>query len=367
MRILIVTDAWEPQVNGVVRSLRSVVAELGKLGHQCSILAPHEFRSLPCPTYPEIRLAMAGSNRVGRTIVEARPDAIHIATEGPLGVAARAWCLKRGFPFTTAYHTQFPEYVAKRTRLPAAWFWHYISWFHAPSAAILVSTETLRRQLRMHGLPRTRIWTRGVDRSCFNPSARPHPALAGLPRPILLSVGRVAVEKNLEAFLDCTHAGSKIVVGDGPDLAKLKRRYPQASFLGALHGHELASAYAAADVFVFPSRTDTFGLVMIEALACGTPVAAFPVPGPADVLNAEVGAMNEDLDTAIASSARCSRSACSEHGQSFSWERSAREFLAALAPVDDRTSPPPAAVLLASRSGNMETLKAGKRLSRNRA
>jgi glycosyltransferase involved in cell wall biosynthesis len=339
MRILIVTDAWEPQVNGVVRSLRSVMAELARLGHACSIIAPHQFRSIPCPTYPEIRLAMATPAMVGRLVDEATPDAIHIATEGPLGIAARKYCLRRDLPFTTAYHTHFPEYVAKRTRLPASLFWRYVRWFHAPAAAILVSTETLRRQLNAHGLPQTRIWTRGVDTSCFNPEARPHPAFAGLPRPIMLNVGRVAVEKNLEAFLDCTHPGSKIVVGDGPDLPKLKRRYPKVSFLGALHGDELASAYAGADVFVFPSRTDTFGLVMIEALACGTPVAAFPVPGPQDVLDVEAGAMHHDLDVAIADASGRDRSICAAYGQRFNWGESALQFLAALAPVGHLYSP----------------------------
>jgi glycosyltransferase involved in cell wall biosynthesis len=338
MRILIVSDAWEPQVNGVVRSLRSVMAELAKMSHACSVIAPHQFRSIPCPTYPEIRLAMATPAMVGRMIDKAEPDAIHIATEGPLGVATRKYCLRRGLPFTTAYHTHFPDYVAKRTHLPASLFWRYVRWFHAPAAAILVSTETLRRQLNAHGLPQTRIWTRGVDTKCFNPKARPHPAFADLPRPIMLNVGRVAVEKNLEAFLDCTHPGSKIVVGDGPDLPKLKRRYPEVSFLGALHGDELASAYAGANVFVFPSRTDTFGLVMIEALACGTPVAAFPVPGPQDVLNGRVSAMHKDLDIAIAGALARGRPIHADHEQRFNWGKSARQFLAELAPVRPITS-----------------------------
>jgi glycosyltransferase involved in cell wall biosynthesis len=335
MRILIVTDAWEPQVNGVVRSLRSVMGELARLGHECNIIAPHQFRSIPCPTYPEIRLAMATPAMVGRLVDEAAPDAIHIATEGPLGIAARKYCLRRDLPFTTAYHTHFPEYVAKRTGLPASLFWRYVRWFHGPAAAILVSTETLRRQLNAHGLPQTRIWTRGVDTSCFNPDAKPHPAFAGLPQPIMLNVGRVAVEKNLEAFLDCTHPGSKIVVGDGPDLPKLKRRYPEVSFLGALHGDELASAYAGADVFVFPSRTDTFGLVMIEALACGTPVAAFPVAGPIDILDGKSGSMHEDLNAAIANSLYLIRGACTAKGNGFRWEISAKQFVAALAPLSE--------------------------------
>ena len=299
MRILIVTDAWVPQVNGVVRTLQAVSRELGLLGHEVALVSPDQFASVPCPTYPEIRLALARRRWVGARIARIAPDAIHIATEGPLGLAARAWCLKRGVPFTTAYHTQFPDYAAKRTRLPASWFWRYIRWFHAPAEAVLVSTPTVERMLKAHGLVRTRHWGRGVDLDLFRPDVAPHPALAGLHGPIQLYVGRVAVEKNVEAFLGSGQRGSKVVVGDGPALEQLRRRYPGALFLGALHGAELASAYAGADVFVFPSRTDTFGLVMVEAMACGLPVAAFPVPGPVDILDPRVGAMDPDLDVAI--------------------------------------------------------------------
>ena len=338
MRILIVTDAWVPQVNGVVRTLQAVSRELGLVGHEVALVSPDQFASVPCPTYPEIRLALARRRWVGARIARIAPDAIHIATEGPLGLAARAWCLKRGVPFTTAYHTQFPDYAAKRTRLPASWFWRYIRWFHAPAEAVLVSTPTVERMLKAHGLVRTRHWGRGVDLDLFRPDVAPHPALAGLHGPIQLYVGRVAVEKNVEAFLGSGQRGSKVVVGDGPALAQLRRRYPGALFLGALHGAELASAYAGADVFVFPSRTDTFGLVMVEAMACGLPVAAFPVPGPVDILDPRVGAMDPDLDVAIGRALQCDRQACAAYARGFTWAECARQFVAALASMEKRAA-----------------------------
>jgi glycosyltransferase involved in cell wall biosynthesis len=333
MRVLIVTDAWAPQVNGVVRTLEAVRSELVASGHQVDIIAPDQFRSLPCPSYPEIRLAVPPAGSVGARIAASAPDAIHIATEGPLGLAARRWCITQQRPFTTAYHTQFPDYVAKRTGLPARWFWRYIRWFHGPAHAVLVSTPSLARQLGAHGLPQSRHWGRGVALDRFHPAVVHHSALADLPRPIQLYVGRIAVEKNIEAFLANGHSGSKVVVGAGPALTALKRRYPRVSFMGALHGEELASVYASADVFVFPSKTDTFGLVMIEALACGTPVAAFPVPGPLDVLQEGVGCMDEDLDQAISGALHCSRTACADFGRRFTWAASAHQFLAALAPL----------------------------------
>lgn len=333
MRILIVTDAWAPQMNGVVRTLQTVRGELEREGCEVHVISPDLFRSIPCPTYREIRLALTTRRRVGRMIEAIAPDSLHIATEGPLGMAARRWAIRNKASFTTAYHTQFPDYVAKRTKLPARWFWKYISWFHRPAAAVMVSTKTMQAELAAHGLPSTRLWGRGVDLACFTPDAGAHPAFEGLARPIQLYVGRVAIEKNIGAFLDCAHPGSKVVVGDGPGLAGLRKRYPGVHFLGALRGRDLASAYASADVFVFPSRTDTFGLVMIEALACGTPVAAYPVTGPVDVLTAESGAMDTDLDVAIASALRLDRAACAAYGRTFSWETSAHQFRAALAPL----------------------------------
>jgi glycosyltransferase involved in cell wall biosynthesis len=332
-RIMIVTDAWSPQVNGVVRTLQTVCAELEKEGHRIEVISPDLFRSIPCPTYSEIRLALTSRRAVGARIEAFAPDSLHIATEGPLGLAARRWCLSRGHDFTTAYHTQFPQYLAKRTKLPPRLFWRYITWFHRPARAVMASTHTLRAELHANGLATTRLWGRGVDLGCFHPGAAAHPALAGLARPIQLYVGRVAIEKNVEAFLASGHPGSKVVVGDGPALAGLRRKYPEVHFLGALRGDPLAAAYAGADVFVFPSRTDTFGLVTIEALACGTPVAAFPVPGPLDVLNDQVGAMDVDLDRAIASALTRDRGACAAYGGTFSWEASARQFHAALTPL----------------------------------
>lgn len=347
MRIALVTDAWFPQVNGVVRTLASVTGELRAMGHEVELIAPDRFRSFPCPTYPEIRLALAGSRSVGRLLAEFAPDAIHISTEGPLGWAARNWCLRQRRSFTTAYHTQFPDYVARRTGIPADWIWPIIRRFHRPAAAIMVATETIRVQLRAQGLDQLRHWSRGVDIGTFNPDHVPPDLFLGLPRPIQLYVGRVAVEKNIEAFLASSHPGSKVVVGEGPALDSLRARFPDAHFLGQRTGAALAACYAGADVFVFPSRTDTFGLVMIEALASGTPVAAYPVAGPLDVLSPASGAMHADLDQAIAAALRLERDDCLAHGRSFSWRASALQFLAALQPsaqptVTDKFAPLPA-------------------------
>ncbi len=333
MRIAIVTDAWEPQVNGVVRTLQSVRRVLESQGHKVLVISPDRFHSVPCPTYPEIRLAMVRSATVGSLLDDFSPQAVHLATEGPVCLAARRWCLKYDFPFTSAYHTQFPDYVEARSGVPAEWVWRYIRWFHEPAQAILASTESIRNALRAHGLTRVRHWGRGVDLQHFHPDATPHPAMVDLPGPVQLYVGRVAVEKNLEAFLSSAHPGTKVVVGDGPARAALTAKYPQAKFLGPLFGADLAGAYAAADVFVFPSRTDTFGLVMIEALACGTPVAAYPVTGPIDIVTPETGALHADLDQAIAAALTRDRAACAAYGRGFTWEASARQFLTALAPI----------------------------------
>ena len=333
MRIVIVTDAWEPQVNGVVRTLRSVRAELGRMGYHVALISPDRFLSLPCPTYPEIRLALTGPEAVGRMIEAERPDALHIATEGPLGLAARRWCVRNGYDFTTAYHTQFPDYIESRSGIPARWTWRFIRWFHAPSSAVLASTPTIRQELRAQGIMQVRHWGRGVDLACFHTDHAEPAAYEGLPRPIQLYVGRVAVEKNIGAFLETRHSDTRVVVGDGPALEGLRKQYPDTLFLGALSGDALAAAYAHADVLVFPSRTDTFGLVMIEALACGTPIAAYPVPGPVDILTPETGRMNEDLGTAIAEALTLDRQACADYGRSFTWRSSALQFLEGLAPL----------------------------------
>jgi len=333
LKIAIITDAWHPQVNGVVRTLSAVTDRLRAQGHQLLLISPDQYVSIPCPSYPEIRLALTTRYGVGARLDEFAPDAVHIATEGPLGIAARRFCLDHSYPFTTAYHTQFPDYLARRTWLPASFFWPLIRWFHAPAAAVLVSTETVRQQLRDQGLHQVMHWGRGVDLGCFSPQAAAPALYADLPRPIQLYVGRVAVEKNIEAFLASEHPGSKVIVGDGPARDLLARSYPDAHFVGSQSGAELAGFYAGADVFVFPSRTDTFGLVMIEALACGTPVAAFRVPGPVDVLTAQSGVMDEDLAAAIAGALLLDRTICAQTGRSFSWETSTRQFLSALVPV----------------------------------
>lgn len=339
MRIAIVTDAWEPQINGVVRTLKAVKQELEAQGHKVLMISPDLYRSIPCPTYPEIRLALAGPNSVGARIAAFGPDAIHLSTEGPLCLAARQWCLRRAIPFTTAYHTQFPDYIAKRTGIPAALLWGYIRWFHRPAQRILVSTQSVRNELRRYGLPHVAHWGRGVDLCQFTPDSPPPPLYASLPRPIQLYVGRVAIEKNIEAFLESDIKGSKVIVGDGPARKRLEARYPDAHFLGAMKGRGLAGAYAGADVFVFPSLTDTFGLVVIEALACGTPVAAYPVSGPIDIITNDVGALAGDLNSAIALALTRDRVGCAEFGRTFSWAASAQQFFAALSLVQFAVEP----------------------------
>ena len=333
MKIALVTDAWEPQVNGVFRTLKATRHELEKLGHHVHIVSPDQFRSVPCPTYAEIRLALTTAEAVGARLAAIGADAIHISTEGPLGLAARRWCKRNGLPFTTAYHTQFPDYVAKRTGLSAELIWPFIRRFHAPSSAVLTTTDSIRAELRDHGISHVRPWSRGVDLDLFSPDRPPHPAFTDMDGPIQLYVGRVAVEKNIEAFLATHHPGTKVVVGDGPARAGLERAYPDVVFLGPLFGEELASAYAGADIFVFPSKTDTFGLVLIEALACGTPVAAYPVTGPVDIVSDAVGCLDDDLNRAINGGLSRDRNACARYAQSYSWAESARQFLAALEPI----------------------------------
>lgn len=341
LRIAIATDAWFPQVNGVVRTLAATVAELDRRGHEVELITPQRFATLPLPGYSQIRLALAPRFAARRLLDAFRPDIVHIATEGPIGWAARGWSMARGVPFTSAFHTRFPDYLAVRTGLDAERFWPFLRRFHAPSRAVLVSTPSLAAELAERGMPRTAQWSRGIDGWIFRPGHQPLAALAGLPRPILLNVGRVAPEKNIEAFLGADVPGTKVVVGDGPALADLKARYPEAVFTGALAGEELAAAYSAADCFVFPSRTDTFGLVIIEALACGVPVAAYPVPGPLDICGADgrggvdrmpatFAALDEDLGLAIRKALRLDRTAAAVFGARFTWERATDQFVAAL-------------------------------------
>ncbi len=344
MRILLVSDAWSPQVNGVVRTLTTTVGLLRARGHEVATITPDRFRSWPCPTYPEIRLALAGRRAVAAMIEGFAPDAIHIATEGPLGWRARGWCRRHGVPFTTSFHTRFPDYVAARTGLPKSWLWRLVRYFHAPAAHVLAATPRLEAELCERGLRHTLPWSRGVDLKQFSPEVVPDPAIAALPGPVQLSVGRIAVEKNLTAFLDAKTPGSKVVIGDGPALEALRARYPKVHFLGARHSAALAAAYAAADVFVFPSLTDTFGLVMIEALACGVPVAGFLVPGPLDVVGADgrgtlaergprVGALDNDMAKAISRALRARRTDCAAYARHFSWDACADQFLTALATI----------------------------------
>ncbi len=333
-RIAIISDAWKPQMNGVVRTLEATIERLRARGHRVLVISPDLFASVPCPTYPKIRLAMPLPGAVAKRLAAFVPDAIHIATEGPLGLAARRWCIAQKIAFTTAYHTQFPAYVSRRTSLPESLLWRYVRWFHGPAERIMVATHSVREELREQGLRNLHHWSRGVDLACFTPGAPPPPEYAALDRPIQLYVGRVAVEKNLEAFLSSSYPGAKVVVGDGPALADLKARLPDAYFLGRRSGRDLAGCYAGADVFVFPSRTDTFGLVMIEALACGTPVAAFPVPGPLDIVTDDIGALSDDLDRAIGA-ALLSRSAdCAAAGAGYSWDAATDQFLSGLVPLD---------------------------------
>jgi len=330
VNILIVTDAWHPQVNGVVRTIATVRTELEAMGHTVEVIGPDRFRTIPLPTYPEIRLALGAGRRLGAMIEALNPDCIHIATEGPLGFAARRYCLRHAVPFTTAYHTRFPEYVRDRVPIPLALGYAVVRRFHRPSAAVMVATASIERDLTRRGFTNIRRWTRGVDTVLFRP--RPKDFL-DLPRPIALYVGRVAVEKNLEEFLALDLPGSKLVVGDGPARADLAQRYPGVIWAGAKHGEELAKHYAAADVFVFPSRTDTFGLVLLEALASGVPVAAYPVPGPLDVVDGSgAGCLDEDLKRAVEGALRLPPERCREHALNFSWRRSAEQFLANLRP-----------------------------------
>jgi glycosyltransferase involved in cell wall biosynthesis len=328
MRVLIATDAWHPHVAGIVRTLTAVAASARELGVTVEFLTPDGFRSIALPTYPNLRLALPGSREVARRIEAATPDAIHIATEGPIGFAARAYCRSRRLPFTTSYTTRFPEYIAARAPIPLSASYAVLRRFHNSAAATMVATPSLMSELDARGFQNLRMWTRGVDTDLFAPE-RAVPL--DLPRPIFLSAGRVAVEKNLAAFLALDLPGSKVVVGDGPQEAELRRRFPDATFLGLRKGTQLAGAIAAADVFVFPSRTDTFGIVQLEALACGVPVAAFPVTGPKDVIaNLPVGVLDADLRAACLGALAISRAACRAFALTRSWTTSARQFVSNL-------------------------------------
>ena len=350
MRITLITDAWTPQVNGVVRTLSTVMDIATARGHHVQVISPDRFRSVAMPSYPEIRLALTTQRRIAAAITGFAPEAVHIATEGPLGWLARGWCLKNGVRFTTSFHTRFPDYVAARTGLPKAPLWRALVRFHQPAAHVLVATPRLADELAGHGLFQTKAWTRGVDLKLFSAQGPRLPAMLELKGPVALHVGRVAVEKNIDAFLALDWPGTKVIVGDGPARAELQARYPDAVFLGALHGEDLASAYRAADVLAFPSLTDTFGLVIVEALACGTPVAGYPVPGPLDILGEDglgrmgygadagvplpgrrLGGVAPDLGLALHQALSARREHCAAFGARFSWDHACDQFLSALA------------------------------------
>lgn len=340
MRILIATDAWTPQINGVVRVLEATARHLRAMGHVVEVVGPDRFVTVPAPGYPEVRLALAPGRRLARIVDAFAPDAVHVPVEGPIGWAARALCLRRGWPFTTSFHTRFADYFACRMRLPPTIPFAVQRRFHRPGAAFMVQTPTLERELAGRGFRNIRRWGRGVDIEVFRPDP-PDGAedrdFLGLPRPIFLSVGRLSAEKNLEAFLSLDLPGSKVVVGDGPQAAALHRRFPDARFLGYRTGTALARHYRAADAFVFPSRFETFGMVALEALACGLPVAAFPVPGPLDVIgDAPVGVLDTDLRAACLKALTIDRTTCAAHAARFSWRRCTDQFLGNLAPIRSR-------------------------------
>ena len=333
MKLALVTDAWLPQVNGVVTTLERTRQALAQLGHAVRVFSPDQYLTCPCPTYPEIRLALWPTRKLAAALDAFEPDAIHVATEGPLGLSAAAYCRRRRLAFTTSYHTQFPQYVRKRLPIPEAWSYAFLRRHHGGARRTLVATPQQRRDLLAHGFSNVVIWSRGVDTELFAPCGRDHLAVG---RPIFAYAGRVAIEKDLDAFLALELPGTKIVIGDGPDRARLERRYPLARFLGYRFGPDLARCLSATDVFVFPSRTDTFGLVMLEALACGTPVAAYPVTGPIDVITPGVnGVLAEDLRQAALAALALDRATCRETALTRTWARATAEFLAHLVDVHD--------------------------------
>ncbi len=341
---MIVTDAWFPQTNGVVSTLAQTAAWLGRFGHDVRIVNPRDFHSVACPTYPEIRLSLLPYAQIKRSILAFSPQALHIATEGPLGLAARRFCRRRGLRFTTSYHTQFPQYLRSRFPIPIELSYRALRWFHGAAARCMVSTASVRQDLAARGFDNLATWRRGVDTDLFKPSSK---EFLALPRPIAAYVGRVAIEKNVEAFLRMDWTGSKIVIGDGPERARLQKRYPGATFAGYRFGEDLARHLAAADIMVFPSRTDTFGLVNLEAMACGVPVAAYPVSGPIDVIEDGVtGALNTDLATAARRALGVDPKACREHAVKSGWDACSREFEANLERCEIPAQPK---LILASR------------------
>lgn len=324
MKILVATDAWRPQVNGVVRTYERLREEAAPLDAEIIFLTPGEFSTVPCPTYPEIRLSLPGYGYIGRRMREIKPDAVHIATEGPLGWMTRSHCLRKGIPFTTSFHTRFPDYISSRFSLPESWVWSLLRGFHNSGAGIMVATPSLGRELEGRGFQSILSWTRGVDTELF----RPRNVRRFGDGPVFLYVGRVAIEKNIDAFLDAELPGRKVVVGDGPQLQDLKARYPGVTFTGKQTGEELAESYASADVFVMPSKTETFGIVILEAMASGLPVAAYPVTGPVDLISPGLtGVLSDDIGNASIEALQLSRVGVREKALEFSWESAARLFV----------------------------------------
>lgn len=335
MKVLVATDAWRPQINGVVRTLEALQVNAKALGADIEFLTPEGFRSFELPTYPGLRLALPVPGEITRRIGAVAPDAIHIATEGPIGYAARRYCLARRLPFTTSFTTRFAEYASARFPIPVSWGYAVMRRFHGAASATMVSTPSLMQELTERGFKQLRMWSRGVDTELFNPARS---IALDLPRPIFATVGRIAVEKNLDAFLSLDLPGTKMVIGHGPQEEELKQRYPDVKFMGAMSGPTLAAHVAASDVFVFPSKTDTFGIVQLEALASGVPVAAYPVTGPRDVIgDAPVGALDEDLRIACLNALSVSRAECRAHALRYSWAGSARQFLSNLRPIHVET------------------------------
>jgi glycosyltransferase involved in cell wall biosynthesis len=331
MRIAIITDAWAPQINGVVNTLKATRRQLRANGHAVLMVTPENMKTFSCPSYPEIRLAYKPYGKVAKALDEFEPDSIHIATEGPMGLAARRYCIKHGLDFTTAYHTRFPEYLRARFRLPLALTYRWLKWFHQASSAVMVPTPRMQDALEQSGFSNVVQWSRGVDTSYFKPGPREETSLK---HPLYLYVGRVAVEKNIEAFLQMELPGAKWVIGDGPMREELEKKYPDVRFLGAKPHAALPAYYNCADVFVFPSHTDTFGLVLIEAMACGVPVAAYPVEGPIDVVaHGKSGMLNDDLMRACFDALKLKRSVVREHALCYSWNAATQQFLKHLHPV----------------------------------
>jgi glycosyltransferase involved in cell wall biosynthesis len=341
LKIALITDAWRPQINGVVTTLQKTCEYLRKAGHEVETFTPDQFANWPCPGYTEIRLALGCGPRLRKRLQQFQPDAIHIATEGPLGLAARRYCQQHQLPYTTAFHTRFAEYIYLRFKFPLSWGYALLRWFHSGSERVMAATPTLVDELKQRGFKNPVLWSRGVETEVFRPRDK-----AFLPgeRPIFLFTGRVAVEKNLDAFLRLDLPGTCYVVGDGPQRAELEKKYPQARFVGYRLGEELAQHMAAADVFVFPSLTDTFGLVLLEALSCGVPVAAFPVAGPLDVIrDTQIGCLDADLEAACLNALQLDPQKCREYALAYSWENSARQFESHLAPICKQADLRPAA------------------------